>query len=419
MGENNLYIIDNYKIINKPNLNTSLITPSTVNAYTVGVQYIREWFLSKFPSDFFKSINIEGRHTFYDFRKMTKEEMLKRIKPALSISPRLQIEYDREFIDSYPFGAKMFARHCNHHESFFKDYDNNLFIGLVPEMMLIETEFKLKLSSRAQQVDIYKFMQLNMRIGYSQGEYVAMDYHIPYNIMLQLAIDAGFEVKDDLIVDVPKFLYYVNSHSSVPILYKMRTINATDEFFMRFDDIYTWISCFEPLSMDDGEKEGMINTSFIIEMRCQLKIPSPKMYVYFSNTKHVEIERRSIIENIIGVYNIHRIDIPPTNSKGWNKLLTTEYFEELEKGQVLTIDFTDLFKDSEIGKVIDYNNSIAISSSICIDFLLLNGGRQVDYEMDWETLTLKTKEPLREDLTTIAIYTDTAYINNFILNNKR
>lgn len=414
----NLYIIDNYQVRHKRNLNTSLVVASTVNAYSIGVQYVREWFLSKFPSDFFKSINVEGRNTFYDFRKISRTELLKRLKPALSISPQLQFDYNREFIDSYPFGANMFAKTCNHEESFFRDYDNNLFLGLVPELMLIEFNFKIKLSTRAQQIDLYKFMELNMRIGFSQGEDICLDYHIPYSLMLQLAKDAGFETKDNLIVDVPKFLKYVNAHSEIPVMYKLRTINAEDEFFLRMNNVYAWISCFEPLSADDGDKEGMINTSFIIEMRCQLKLPSPKMYVYFSKTKHTEIERRNKLEDIIGVYDIQTLDIPPTNKLGWNILLTTEYFEDIKEERPLTIDFSDFFKDTEIGDIISYNNDISISSNVCIDFLLMNNGRSIDYTIDWNNLILRTKENVKCDITTIAIYTDMDYINKILINKQ-
>ena len=422
MSEKNkdgLYIIDNYMVNEeKIDLNTSLVVPSTVNAYSIGVQYAREWFISKFPSDFFKSINIEGRNIFYDFRKMNKEKMLKRIKPALSITPLLQLDHNRDFVDSYPFGAKMFARTCNFNDSFFRDYENNLFLGLVPELMVIDFSFKVKLYTRAQQIDLYKYMQLNMRVGYSQSEYASLDYHIPYSIMLQLAKDAGFKIKDDLIADVPAFLTYVNKHSTVPIMYKLRTINSTDEFFVRINRSYLYISCFDPLSAEDGDKDGMINTDFVIEMNCQLKIPSPKMYVYFSKEKHIEIQRRNKVEDIMGIYDIQTVDIPKTNKQGWNQLLTTDYFEEV-KDRPLSINFKDFFKDTQIGEIIYYNNSISISSAVCIDFLLVNNGKEMPYEMDWKTLTLTTKDIPENDITNIAIYVDMEYINKIIINQEK
>lgn len=422
MSEKNkdgLYIIDNYMVNEeKIDLNTSLVVPSTVNAYSIGVQYAREWFISKFPSDFFKSVNIEGRNIFYDFRKMDKDKMLKRIKPALSIVPQLQIDHNRDFVDSYPFGANMFARTCNFNDSFFRDYENNLFVGMVPELMLIEFTFRVKLYTKAQQIDLYKYMQLNMRVGFSQSEFASIDYHIPYSVMLQLAEDAGFKVKNDLIVDVPAFLSYVNKHSTVPIMYKMRTINSTDEFFMRISNCYLYISCFDPLTAEDGDKDGMINTDFVIEMNCQLKIPSPKLYLYFSKEKHVYIQRRNKVDDIMGIYDIQMVDIPHTNKQGWNQLLTTDYFEET-KGEVLSISFKDFFSDTEIGEIINYNNDIAISSSVCIDFLLINNGKEMTYTMDWSTLTLTTNEIPENDITNIAIYTDMGYINKIISNKEK
>lgn len=410
----NLYIIDKFDVKEKLNLRTSLVVPSTINAYSIGVQYMREWFLKKFPQDFFKSINIEGRHTFYDFRKLSREEMLKRLKPALSISPQLQFDYNRENIDDYPYGVEMFSRTCNYKESFFKDEERNLYLGFVSEMMIIDFTFKIKLSTRAQQVDLYKFLQLAMRVGYSQGEDVCMDYHIPYGTMLQIATDAGFEVVDDKIKDITKFVNYLNKHSLIPIMYKLRTMTGNDEFFLRANDVYTWITCPE-LSQDDGDKEGMVNTSFIIEMRAQLKLPSPKFYVYFSQTKHVTIERRNQVDDVFGWYNVQKYDVPPTNKYGWNQLLTTEYFEEITD-KPLEIDFSDFFKDTDLGSIIEYNNQIAISSSVCIDFIIHNHGRDLEYTMDWETMIMKTNDVPLEDITYISIYVDMEYVNKILIN---
>lgn len=411
----NLYIIDKYKVKEKPSLNTSLTVASTVNAYSLGVQYVREWFLSKFPSDYFKSINIEGRHTFYDFRKLSKKEMLKRLKPALSISPQLQFDFNRENIDAYPYGSNLYVKNFNYEDSFFKDYDNNLFLGLVSELMAIDFEFKIKVSTRSQQIDLYKYMQLNMRIGFTQGENIALDYHVPYGTMLQIAEDAGFEIENERVKDITGFVNYLNRHSFTPFLYKLRTINGNDEFFLRFNDVYAWISTMDPLTQDDGDKEGMVNTSYVIEMRCQLRIPAPKFYVYSSNTKHITIERRNKIEDVFGVYDIQNYDVPPTNSKGWNQIITTEYFEDT-KGEPLAIDFNDFFKDTELGEIISYNNDIAISSSICIDFIIHNNGIDIEWEMDWENLILRSRYPLTNDITYISIYADTEYINKIILN---
>lgn len=413
----NLYIIDNFFVKEKLHLNTSLAVPSTVNAYSIGVQYAREWFLAKFPKDYFKYINIEGRNPFYDFRKLSKKEMLRVQKPALSINPQLQFDYNRDFVDSYPFGSEMFAKNCNYERSFFKDHGNNLYLGFVTEMMIIDFDFRVKVSTRAQQVDLYKFMQLNFRIGFTQGEYVSMDYHIPYGTMLQIANDAGFEIVNDRIKDISGFVKYLNLHSEIPIMYKLRTINGNDEFFMRVDGVYAHISTADQLTQDDGEKDGMLSTSSTVEMRCQLKFPVPKYYVYFSNTKHIIMEKRNKAEDMFGIYTVNSVEIPPTNKKGWNQLLTTEYFEEV-KEERLSISFLDFFKDTDIGDIISYNNDIALSSSVCIDFLIINGGRFIDYEMDWETMLLRTKEPVKEDLSYIAIYVDTDYVNNFLINNE-
>ena len=55
----------------------------------------------------------------------------------------------------------------------------------------------------------------------------------------------NLEIKNGEIVDIIEFLNYVNSHSDLPFLFKIRAINQKAEFFIRMKDLYTHISCID------------------------------------------------------------------------------------------------------------------------------------------------------------------------------
>ena len=50
----------------------SICVPSTVQAYSLCVEYMKSWFLSKFNKDMFKSVYVEGKNIYDDFRSLSK-----------------------------------------------------------------------------------------------------------------------------------------------------------------------------------------------------------------------------------------------------------------------------------------------------------------------------------------------------------
>ncbi len=409
-----MFEITSFEQYSKKELYSSIAIPSTVHGYSNGVEYMKNWFLDKLP-DYFKTVHMEGKHAFDDFRRFNKDESLKREKPALSIIPSLVFEYDRERLDSYPYGIDHYMQRSDYEGAFFKDHDKNRYIGMTAEQLQMNFTFKMKLSSRAQQLDLYKYIQMAMRVGYTQGEYITMDYHIPYGVILQLAKDAGFRIENNIVLDTIKFLKYLNSHSEIPITYKLRTINGRNEYFLRVKEVYAHISCQDSLSADDGEREGMISNNFMIELTATLKIPCPKMYIYYSETEHLELKKIQLKEECVGLYSVKLIEIPNMNEMGWNQYLTTEYFEEDIKNP-LVIDFNEFFRNHDLGLAIDYNNILKISPTAFLDIQLFNSNKKISYDIDWSTLILTSKELVDEKITFISIYVDTDYLTKVISN---
>ena len=64
-------------------LHRNLSTPSTIHGYSLAVEYMKNWFLKQFDDDYFKTVHINGKHVFDDYRRFSKTELLKIEKPAV------------------------------------------------------------------------------------------------------------------------------------------------------------------------------------------------------------------------------------------------------------------------------------------------------------------------------------------------
>ena len=160
---------------------------------------------------------------------------------------------------------------------------------------------------------------------------ISVDFNIPYNMMVNIAILAGFkvEIKDFAgskiaeIKDPLLFLEYLNKYSDIPIMYKFRAANHHDEFFMRVSNLYTHISTKDKLDIDDGERTGQIDNNFTITMQAVLKIPVPQFFVLY-NEKPLPF-MLTAGEDSIPLYSVGQFDIPNSNDRGWEQLINTTY----------------------------------------------------------------------------------------------
>ena len=390
-------------------LYSSISIPSTVHSYSVAIEYMKEWFLKKFNNNYFKTIHIDGKHVLDDFRRFDKTKSLKRLNPSVSIIPELEFDFNRDNLDLYQFGTNLYNRRSKKDTAFIRDIERNLHMNLSLDALKLNFTFRMRVGTKAKQIDLYRYLQMAFRIGSTQGEDVDIDYHIPYDLMIQLAKDSGFKVENNKVTNVLDFVSYLNSKSKIPILYKHRTINGKGEYFLRFTNVYFHIDSTNQLSVDDGEREGMLMSNFGIEMRVTLTMPTIKMLNYYSTQKHENINIDTDDGNI-GLYSIKIPDIPEVNSKGWNDYLTTEYYED-ERLKILCIKFKELIENSKLERVIEHTKSLKLSPSIFVDFKLFNDSSNIEYDIDWDSYTITTKDIVTDNVTNIIMYVDTDYFH--------
>lgn len=409
---------DNYDFEKIKTLHANLALPSYVHGYSLAIQYMYNWFRSKFPEDFFRGgIYIDGKNVLDDYRRLNDYSMKNIIKgqnPRARMEPRVEFEYDREGIDFYQGPPQTYLRRSKFEDSFFKDYDNDLFLGFRCRELRMNVNYRVRVNSRAQQLDTFNRMELYFRNGATQYEYVSVDFHIPKYIILSIAQRAAFEVKDGEVVDIIEFIQYLNRHSNYPFLFKLRAINQQPEYFIRVNDVYAHVAVRDKLQLDDGERDGKLDFNFQIEMNTTLEMAIPHFFSFYSAEDfQMPVLLRENNEGCVAIYSINILDIPKVDEHGWGQIALTDY--QIDKGDE-DIDIAPIFGGSNVlTDAIHDDLAVGISPSKYINIKVYKDddiAKTLDFKIDWEKMKLLFKNPEEEGVAHIVIYYDREYINN-------
>lgn len=404
------------------NLYKELIVPSYVNSYSIMIEYYYNWFRKKFENDYFRGgIYIDSKNILDEYKQPCKT-LVKKESPKARIIPTLDYDYDREDTDVYQAPPDIYLRRSSYEDSFFKDYERNIYVSMRMKGMRMNFNSKIRVNSRAQQLDLMSKMELNFRIGASSMEYVSVDFHIPKQIILEIADMVGFEIKDGEILDIISFLNYFNQHSDISLFYKIRGINQQAEFFIRVPDIYIHMLCKDKLSKDDGERDGKLDFNYNVEMENVLTTSIPHFFVLHSEKElDVNIRQTPIKKDmtaVVAIYSINVYDPPHVDEHGWNEAAITYY--SLDPGE-LDMDLSSLFTgENLLARTIRHDLSLGLSPAHFINMKVFADediAKQVDYDMDWNTKICTIKPTFDADLDfervyQIVVYYDRNYIYN-------
>ena len=412
----------------KPRLYAGLYIPSWINGYSIAMEFVHNWFMSKVPKNYFKTVHIVGKHGFEDLRKFEVGDLTLRERPAVSFSGSVQADFDNEGLDIHMLGIDRYIMKTNYQRSFFKDPERGRYLGLIPEQIFVNFDIRCRTQTRAEQMDLYKRLEIACRIGCTETFDIDIDYHVPYELMTRMAKDVGFKVDENGTILHPyEFMTYLNKYSQIPFMYKLRYINGKREFYIRMRNVPLYMDMKNKMSIDDGEQDGQTMKSFHVEMSISVRVPVPKFYVYYQEGKLSNtIEAIEPDDNNINVYSMKVFDIPEVNSKGWVQYATSNYLAEKDQKEVTEIDISELFKapvDVKVGTSLEdlINESISfhMSPSRFIDIAIYTNDMLIDgklpIEIDWQNKTIHLQDGTLNSYFYISIYIDRLYINSRIL----
>lgn len=408
----------------KPRVMRSSVTlPSQYQSYAICVQFAKEWFLEKFSDKYFNSVFVDGKHSFDEFRKFsTLEEKMTRTNPLLAIIPTIDPAINRNWIDTTP-EIPMLLRRSRIEGSFFNDKIsecNSIHLQIIFKTILMQFAFKMRVNTKAEQLDLCEFIKLKHRAGFTETRELCLDIHVPKEIIAQIAYDNGFEVEENLNIKKPKeLLRYLNAHSLIPFIYKLRCSSGNNEFFIKVPNCTAHIRTELP-SIDDGERQNMITTNYTIDFNVEIEMTAPYSYTYYSQCDQKFINSKPInSDGMIAVMRAIMTEIPDYDEHKWKLLSTTEYMvEEEDLKEEIIIDLNEYFKHTELKEIIDYTKYIHINPLTFMNFKIYNDGLERCYSIDWKEMQLKVIGKVENITTVIAVYCDMDYVNNTIAHLK-
>lgn len=408
----------------KRNTIKSIIAPSSIHAYSLAIEYMKDrWFLPKFDTDFFKTVYVNGKHVFADQRNFNQIKTRQIVKPAVAITPTIDIDWNRDNVDLYVGGLSVYTHKRRIDNRLFRDDKNNIYLTIDFKQMQMQFDFHVRVSTKAEQYNLLEKIRLACRIGSTQDEFIHVDCILPKDVINAIAKDAGYnmiKLKNGRseVEDITSFIKYLNSISREPITYKFRGINGEKEYFVRLTQ-YVHISCLDGISKDEGEKLGQLDSNFHIDFSAIFQMSTPGLMMYYSKNSHII---NNTDTSSIGLYQLTIVAPPDINSLGWNKYLESEYIADDK--YVDTVSFLDIFDTvsktddvrNAVLRVMEYSISIGISPSVFMEIQIFNDQRKVYFTVDWENFKAIINDTLTNITSNIAIYIDLGYVNTTISN---
>jgi hypothetical protein len=411
--------------VEKHQLNAALFQSSRIDGYSIAVQFMSEWFLKKFgglnkgDKTFFKSINIDGHDPFAEMRRWTIKDWVKRQRPSLAIVPTIELGYNRDYIDDDYTTLQAYINRFRDANTFFRDDKNNVMLGLVSRLNMMNITFRIRVTQQPMQFELYDYLLMQCRVGKTMTLYADVDFHVPGTMIRRLCGELNFkwdEEKDGPADPIP-LLNYLNSHSSLTFLYKLRKVNRRLEFYVRVPELM--VNCRDiELDADTGERQGMTQTNYGLELKMTVRMPSPKYFIYFSYHEFEDMVYTDPTDMVKVAEPLVLSKIPVQNKNGWDIILEGDFEEEQENAPIL-ISMYDMFKaydndtcTNDIIEVIDECRKERTSPEKFMEIKVFNGGKEVDTYIDWDKMVLTSRGILENKISRVVVYIDMLFLND-------
>lgn len=411
--------IDDIIRTTKKELKYGLFVPGRLDGISILVEYMYKWFLSKFGGEkcnFFKAINLDGSDPLNMLKFWKTKDWIKRPRPKLTIIPKPDIKYNMDNQDD-DFNSIIgyINRTKDDNACFFRDEDNNVFLDVKFRLTKVDMNYKIMVGQKGAQYDIYDRMYMACRVGKTLTMYANVDYLVPTSLIRHIAADLHFQVDDrGMPVDSVKFLEYMNSHSAFPFLYKLRGVTREWEFYVRLSDMMIHIRDIEA-DLDEGNKQGMLTTDYILEMNCVATMPSPRFFVYYTCGELEQVVTHDRNNNEFIADLVSPI-IPSKNQSQWPIFLDGT-FELDNVGEFLKLSIYDLFQESNKGTkndmldAIEYCRLRRISPEVFLEIKCISDGKEQSIYIDWNKMTIKSRYPIMTKICTIIVYVDLVFLH--------
>ena len=409
--------IDEIHTIKNQKLNSYLYVPSRIDSFSMCVEYVYNWFMQKFKKQYWKSVSIDGHNPLDEMRQWNIKDWIRRPKPRLAVNAKLDLSFNRDHIDEDYTTLMAYINKSRDMNCFFNDPNTQIKLGIVSRLNLVNYVFKMQVQQQAEQFELYDMLHMACRAGATLTKYVDVDFLVPDGLIKRLADDLHFEWDNENrgVKDPTAFLEYLNKYSVMPFLYKLREVNRRVEFYIRMKGLMCHFRDIE-IEADDGEREGMVMTNFGLELRFNVRMPSPRFYVYYSTEIHEQVVYRDPDTGEKVAAELMLMDIPIKNSRNWLVYIEGDFLQD-HMNDYMKLSLYDMFRSqhgtaNDILDTIEYCRLKRISPEVFMEIKVFNGMKERDVYVDWDRMGVMSKEKFEEPNSHIVVYADTVFMHS-------
>lgn len=387
--------------------------------------FITEYIKSLFQKDYFNTVNISSSIAYKHFNifQNTNKEFIRKKKPMLIIRPRVEINDSDVFLYNTFLTTRItdnyMDRDFTNLQDFIYDNERGNSMKFLLNRLKMYFDVTIIVETQIEQLNQAHFFKNRVRQDHPFMLQTALESFIPREMMEIMSEDIGIPLYDDR-NSVKPFLDYVNGVSSYPVTYKLKNATGNDEFFRFYPvNIDTTIS---GLSIDDGSKKGFISDAFAISFTISTEFNAAGLYYYFSKkpnfiSKTIGDMQAGNQEKLIPLFTIDNT-FTQRIAEGWNLYAAPIYKVNVKKKtDVDETDLSSVFNRSLI-RCIDYHKFHGIPMDLFIKFIVTKDNSllvpEVDYEINYDKLSIITKNVNPDSTYHVMIHINTFYINSLV-----
>lgn len=263
----------------------TLGTSSASHTYGNVASWIKEFLLDYFPKNFFTYTYVDSKIAWKNISEVLGNgdaEFKKRHYPFMIITPRFNPNPSENFLANTPLTINMdnavSGLRRNTLFPLILDKANQLELAYKINRDRIEFEVELRLKSLSQQLDVYKNLQNQMLWDRPYLVNVALESMIPKSMIEYVGKLAGIDITDSAEDNnqVPLIMRYLNSHSRLPITYKVRNSTAVEEFFAYYRT--KLLLDFSDLTLGDSMKKNSVDEYCSLTFRVTAEFNLPGLF---------------------------------------------------------------------------------------------------------------------------------------------
>ena len=395
---------------------------SNYNLYSSAINYIKQYFINNFPSNFFKYIYMRNSSAYVTEQWLDNENKLVKPKPALGINVNFE-RGDATFTgDAFHFGRSHIRVNTfsqpQIYDLIFKDTNRRSYATgfRTKTKLVLELGIKVETEVKAASVESY----IRSHIGYNRPFYmnnVYLEVPLPNSVIKELLVSSGMTINNP--AEILTFNNYIHNNSFGSITYKK---NKTTGNYLYFHKFSTNILCNlldKPSITKNMEnksvKDAVLNFSMEIEFgnilnfiteHEILNIVPPTSLPFIDDSEN----------NVICNYTIQF----PLESKIGNKdIINTVKFVTDNNSQVDSLQLNE-FLSPEILFCIEYLKSLPNSSIELDDLILFKVYRDAtvllstDFNVDFQTYIISLLNPYINYQYTIVVYINVNKLNTIL-----